>query len=51
MSNVSLNFMLPGIRTLLTLNSDATFTKYKQLQNIDFSGVMPNFGVKIGIVK
>ncbi len=40
-----------GALRLSKYDGDATFTKYKQLQNIDYSGVMPNFGVKIGIVK
>ena len=39
-----------GIR-LSKYDGDARFTKYKQLRNIDFSGIMPSFGVKIGIVK
>jgi hypothetical protein len=40
-----------GALRLSKYDGDATFTKYKQLQNIDYSGIMPNFGVKIGIVK
>ncbi len=40
-----------GALRLSKYDGDSKFTKYKQLRNIDFSGVMPNFGVKIGIVK
>ena len=40
-----------GMLRLSKYDGDKKFTKYKQLQNIDFSGVMPGFGVKIGIVK
>jgi hypothetical protein len=40
-----------GVIRLSKYDGEARFTKYKQLQNIDFSGVMPNIGVKIGIVK
>jgi hypothetical protein len=40
-----------GMIRLSKYDGDAGFTKYKQLQNIDFSGVMPSFGVKIGVVK
>ncbi|MFC2112448.1 hypothetical protein ACFLTA_04195 [Bacteroidota bacterium] len=40
-----------GMIRLSKYDGDSGFTKYKQLKNIDFSGVMPNFGVKIGVVK
>jgi hypothetical protein len=40
-----------GMLRLSKYEGDEKFTKYSQVQNIDFSGVMPNFGVKIGIVK
>ena len=40
-----------GMMRLSKYDGDAQFTKYKQLQNIDFSGVMPSFGIKIGVVK
>ena len=40
-----------GILRLSKYDGDTHFTKYKQVRNIDFSGVMPSFGVKIGIVK
>jgi hypothetical protein len=40
-----------GVLRLSKYDGVANFTKYSQLQNIDFSGVMPKFGVKIGIVK
>ena len=40
-----------GILRLSKYDGESGFTKYSQLRNIDFSGVMPTFGVKIGIVK
>lgn len=40
-----------GMLRLSKYDGESNFTKYKQLQNIDYSGIMPNFGVKIGIVK
>jgi len=40
-----------GVLRLSKYDGEAGFTKYSQLRNIDFSGVMPTFGVKIGIVK
>ncbi len=40
-----------GMLRLSKYEDEKEFTKYSQVQNIDFSGVMPNFGVKIGIVK
>ncbi len=40
-----------GVLRLSKYDDDNKFTKYSQLRNIDFSGVMPTFGVKIGIVK
>ncbi|MFH0756933.1 MAG: hypothetical protein V2B15_06585 [Bacteroidota bacterium] len=40
-----------GVLRLSKYAGESKFTKYSQLQNIDFSGVMPTFGVKIGIVK
>jgi hypothetical protein len=40
-----------GIIRLSKYDGEDKFTKYKQLQNIDYSGVMPGVGVKLGIVK
>jgi len=40
-----------GVLRLSKYEDEKKFTKYSQVQNVDFSGVMPNFGVKIGIVK
>ena len=40
-----------GMLRLSKYDGEAEFTKYKQVKNIDYSGIMPNFGVKIGIVK
>ncbi len=48
---ISADVYVGGVIRLSKYDGDARFTKYKQLQNIDFSGVMPSFGVKIGVVK
>jgi hypothetical protein len=48
---ITADVYLGGLIRLSKYDGDARFTKYKQLQNIDFSGVMPGFGVKIGVVK
>jgi hypothetical protein len=40
-----------GVLRLSKYDDEKKFTKYSQMQNIDFSGVMPQAGVKIGIVK
>lgn len=48
---VTADVYVGGIVRLSKYDGDAHFTKYKQVQNIDFSGVMPTFGLKIGIVK
>jgi len=40
-----------GVLRLSKYDGEAGFTKYSQLQNIDFSGVMPTLGIKLGIVK
>lgn len=42
---------LGGMVRLSKYDGDENFTRYKQVRNIDFSGVMPTFGLKIGIVK
>jgi hypothetical protein len=48
---VTADVYVGGLIRLSKYDGEARFTKYKQLQNIDFSGVMPGFGVKIGVVK
>jgi hypothetical protein len=48
---ITVDVYVGGVLRLSKYDGDKKFTKYKQLQNIDFSGVMPSFGVKIGIVK
>ncbi|MDF1575840.1 MAG: hypothetical protein P1P86_11690 [Bacteroidales bacterium] len=40
-----------GALRLSKYDGESKFTKYSQLQNIDFSGVMPSFGIKVGFVK
>ena len=50
-NSLSADLYVGGIVRLAKYDGDAAFTKYKQVKNIDFSGVMPTFGVKIGIVK
>jgi hypothetical protein len=50
-NSLSADLFVGGIVRLAKYDGDANFTKYKQVRNIDFSGVMPTFGVKIGIVK
>ncbi len=48
---ITADIYVGGVIRLSKYDGDARFTKYKQLQNIDFSGVMPSFGIKIGFVK
>jgi len=48
---ITADVYIGGVIRLSKYDGQVRFTKYKQLQNIDFSGVMPNIGVKIGIVK
>jgi hypothetical protein len=48
---VTADVYLGGVVRLSKYDGTTGFTKYKRLQNIDFSGVMPTVGVKIGIVK
>ena len=40
-----------GLIRLSKYDGEAKFTRYKQLRNIDYSGVMPGVGLKLGIVK
>lgn len=48
---VTADLYVGGVIRLSKYDGTTGFTKYKGLQNIDFSGVMPTVGVKIGIVK
>lgn len=48
---ITADLYVGGIVRLSKYDGDAHFTKYKQIRNIDFSGVMPTFGLKIGINK
>ena len=48
---VTADVYIGGIIRLSKYDGTSEFTKYKRLQNIDFSGVMPTAGIKIGIVK
>lgn len=40
-----------GIIRLAKYDDEDSFTKYKNIKNIDYSGVMPTAGLKIGILK
>ncbi|MBN2347957.1 MAG: hypothetical protein JXJ22_03915 [Bacteroidales bacterium] len=40
-----------GVIRLSKYDTEEDFTRYKKWDNIDFSGVMPGGGIKIGIVK
>ena len=48
---VTADVYIGGMIRLSNYDGTSGFTKYKKMQNIDFSGVMPSVGVKIGIVK
>ena len=48
---VTADVYVGGMIRLSKYEGEDNFTKYKQVRNIDFSGVMPTFGLKIGIVK
>ena len=48
---VTADVYIGGVIRLSKYDGTSEFTKYKRLQNIDFSGVMPTAGIKIGIVK
>ena len=39
-----------GMIRLSKYDGEEKFTRYKKLSNIDFSGVMPGFGIKLGIL-
>ncbi|MDA3822203.1 MAG: hypothetical protein PF450_06275 [Bacteroidales bacterium] len=48
---ITVDVYLGGMIRLSKYDGIEGFTKYKGIQNIDFSGVMPTAGVKFGIVK
>ena len=48
---ITADVYMGGMIRLSKYDGETEFTKYKGLQNIDYSGVMPTIGVKIGIVK
>lgn len=48
---VTADVYVGGVVRLSKYAGESEFTKYKRTQNIDYSGVMPTVGVKIGIVK
>ena len=48
---LSLDIFVGGVLRLCIYDNETGFTKYKKWDNIDFSGVLPAGGVKIGILK
>jgi hypothetical protein len=48
---VTADVYLGGMIRLSKYDGEEGFTKYKELQNVDFSGVLPTIGIKLGIVK
>jgi hypothetical protein len=48
---MSLDIYVGGVMRLCIYDNEKEFTKYKKWDNIDFSGVLPAAGVKIGILK
>jgi hypothetical protein len=48
---LSLDFFAGGVIRLSHYDNESGFTKYKKWDNIDYSGVLPRAGVKIGILK
>ncbi|MFC2137706.1 hypothetical protein ACFLTE_05980 [Bacteroidota bacterium] len=48
---LAVDFHIGGIIRLSQYNGDNKFTKYKKVSNIDYSGVMPTMGFKLGILK
>jgi len=49
--SITLDIYAGGVMRLSMYDSELGFTKYKKWDNIDFSGVLPAGGVKIGILK
>ena len=48
---VTADVYLGGMIRLSKYDGEEGFTKYKALQNVDFSGVLPTVGIKLGIIK
>ncbi len=48
---VTADVYLGGMIRLSKYDGEKEFTRYKALQNVDFSGVLPTAGIKLGIVK
>jgi hypothetical protein len=48
---VTADVYLGGMIRLSKYDGETEFTRYKALQNVDFSGVLPTIGIKLGIVK
>ncbi len=48
---LAVDLHIGGIIRLSQYNGDNKFTKYKKMSNIDYSGVMPTMGIKLGILK
>jgi hypothetical protein len=48
---LSLDIYAGGVLRLSIYDNETSFTKYKKWDNIDFSGVLPAAGIKIGILK
>lgn len=48
---VTADIYLGGMIRLSKYDGEEEFTRYKELQNVDFSGVLPTAGIKLGIVK
>lgn len=48
---VTLDVYMGGMIRLSKYDGEEGFTRYKALQNVDYSGVMPTIGIKVGIVK
>ena len=48
---LSLDVFIGGVIRLCHYDTEGGITKYKKWKNIDYSGVMPRAGIKIGILK
>lgn len=48
---LSVDFFAGGVIRLSHYDTESGFTKYQKWDNIDYSGVLPRAGIKIGILK
>ena len=48
---LSIDAFIGGVIRLSHYDTESGFTKYKKWDNIDYSGVLPRAGIKIGILK